>query len=346
VREIEFIRFSVLVVCIFLTGRAGMAQDIHFSQFANTPLTVNPGLAGIYGGDIRFVANVRDQWRNVRVPYTTFSGTVERKFYNRRQQYDRYFTGGLLLNYDRQGSLKLTTVRIGLPVSYITPLAEKHYLSVGVMPVFGQRSFSFANLTTDAQWTGSFFDPSAPTMEMLQTSGNRLSYLDLNAGLNYRYQGIENRTKLDAGIAFHHFNRPGFDFWETGEDIRLNMRTAVYLMGAVQIIEEVDAVGQIVYQRQGGYQQALWGIGGRLHLNRQPYKEFALQAGVNYRSRFNDAIIPHFEAHWKTWVLGFSYDINISQFKVATERRGGPELSLIYRLYRVKPMPFKSCPII
>lgn len=345
-RKGSFFRKSALAACLFWAAQTAQSQDLHFSQLANAPLVVSPGLAGIFGGDVRAAVNLRDQWRNVRVPYTTFSGSVERKFYHQKQRYDQYFTGGLLLNVDQQGALKLTTIRIGLPLSYVRPIAQNHYLSAGVLPAFGQRSLSKANLTTDAQWVGGIFDPAAPTLEDLLNIGPPLRYFDLSAGINYRYQGIVTRSKVDAGLAFHHINRPDFDFWETGEDIRLGVRAAVYVMGAVQVSADLDAVGLLVYQKQGGYEQTLWGVAGRVHLVRESYKELALQLGVNYRSRFNDAVIPHVEAHWKTWVLGFSYDINVSQFKVATERRGGPELSLVYRLYRVKPAPFKSCPII
>ena len=50
------------------------AQDIHFSQFGNSPINLNPGLTGAFGGDMRFVANYRNQWRvdpTPLVPYLT-----------------------------------------------------------------------------------------------------------------------------------------------------------------------------------------------------------------------------------------------------------------------------------
>ncbi|MCK6693073.1 MAG: type IX secretion system membrane protein PorP/SprF, partial [Thermoanaerobaculia bacterium] len=108
-------RFLLLLVtalpAISLSG-----QDIHFSQVGNSPLNLSPGLNGVFGGDMRFIANYRNQWRSVRVPYNTFSGTIENKFYYNREKYDRYFTGSLLFNYDRQGSLKLTSLQIGIPI--------------------------------------------------------------------------------------------------------------------------------------------------------------------------------------------------------------------------------------
>ena len=50
-----------------------MAQDIHFSQFSETPLLRNPALAGIFSGDLRIQAVYRNQWNSVTVPYQTSS---------------------------------------------------------------------------------------------------------------------------------------------------------------------------------------------------------------------------------------------------------------------------------
>jgi len=49
---------------------------------------------------------------------------------------------------------------------------------------------------------------------------------------------------------------------------------------------------------------------------------------------------------YQNWQFGLSYDLNTSPFKVASQRRGGPEVSLRYVIFRVKPPEeFKLCPI-
>ncbi|MEC7159268.1 MAG: type IX secretion system membrane protein PorP/SprF, partial [Bacteroidota bacterium] len=35
------------------------SQDIHFSQYYASPLTLNPALTGLHGGDFRAVVNYR-----------------------------------------------------------------------------------------------------------------------------------------------------------------------------------------------------------------------------------------------------------------------------------------------
>jgi hypothetical protein len=50
------------------------AQDIHFSQFFNSPLSTNPANTGfIPAADFRVGANYRDQWSTIPVPYKTTS---------------------------------------------------------------------------------------------------------------------------------------------------------------------------------------------------------------------------------------------------------------------------------
>ncbi|MBK8556619.1 MAG: PorP/SprF family type IX secretion system membrane protein [Lewinellaceae bacterium] len=321
---------------------------MHFSQFGNAPMNLNPALAGVFGGDLRFAANFRDQWRSVPVPYTTLGASVENKFYHQRGKYHKYFTGGLVLNYDRQGSLNLTSLNISIPISYTAPLTENrlHYLTLGVMPSFGQRSFGTDKLTTDSQWNELFFDPFASTKEDLLFANTSIKYFDLSAGVNYRAQAKEKRSRIDVGAAIFHLNQPDHDFWSGGDNVRLSSRVSVYGLGYLQLTHRLDLVFQGLYQKQGGYEKLIYGGGARFHLNPKRYNELAVQVGFNYRSRYRDAWIPYAEVHWRTWVLGVSWDANRSNFRAATQGRGGPEVSLIYRLYRVKPMAFKSCPII
>ncbi len=332
------------------------AQDIHFSQFANSPLNLNPGLIGAFGGDVRFVANYRNQWRSgptPLVPYLTFSGSVENKLYFTKGKYDRYLTAGVLFDYDRQGSLQLTSTQIGIPVSLTAPLGRNKFLTLGVTPAFGQRAFNTNNATFDAQFVGCLFDPNNDIHEDQFVQNNGIKYFDLSAGANLRLQANDERSRIDLGGGLHHLNRPNHEFWnysttdQPGE-VRLRSKMSFYAVGLMQLTPSLDLAGQALYQKQGSYKEIVYGLGARFHLNRKAYDELALQIGVDFRHRYSDAFIPHVEVLWRTWTLGFSYDMNSwSEAKTVTNGRGGPEVALIYRLYKVKPLPvFKSCPFI
>src|ERR1700760_2898501 len=73
---------SILMLNLFVllfSGLRSNAQDIHFSQFFETPLLRNPGLAGIFTGDYRVQGVYRDQWNSFTNAYRTGSFNAEYK---------------------------------------------------------------------------------------------------------------------------------------------------------------------------------------------------------------------------------------------------------------------------
>jgi type IX secretion system PorP/SprF family membrane protein len=340
-------RLQFLVVGVMVMLGSANAQDIHFSQFANSPLNINPGQNGVFGGDMRFIGNYRRQWAGVPVPYTTFSGSVENKVYFSKGKYDRFLGIGLLLNYDKQGSLSLTSTSVGIPIALTLPVHKNAFLTFGATPAFGQRSFGTDKLTFDAQFVDCFYDPFANTRESQVFTSSSLNYFDISVGANLRLQAGKSRSKLDVGGGLFHINQPAHDFWNPTQNVRLRARAAFSGHGYLQMSRTVDLAGMALHQRQGAYREWVFSAGGRYHMNTKVGQELAIQGLVGFRSRYTDAIVPQVEVFWKTWQMGLSYDINVSGFDLATSRRGGPELSLIYRLYRVKPLSyFKTCPII
>ncbi len=347
-------RFSLLhrlfAVALLLSTLPLGAQDIHFSQYGNSPLNLNPALAGVFGGDLRFVGNFRQQWRTVPVPYTTFSGSVENKVYFARGRYDKFITASLLVNHDKQGDLSLKSLQIGIPISVTLPIGKSHFLSIGATPMFGQRAFDKTDITFDEQYKNGMFNPGGITEDLSVTN---LKYFDISAGANFRLQSPQKRNRLDLGGAMHHINRPAHDFWASSvtqtDNVRLYNKLTLYGLGLVQLSEKFDFLAQGLYQKQGKSTEIVYGGGVRMHLTKARYKELAVQIGADWRHRYNNSLVPRLEVFYSTWTLGatFDWDAFSRAGELISDRRGGPELSLIYRFYKVKPLTkFKSCPII
>ena len=74
-----------LIVCLLLAFSAFElgAQDIHFTQFGNSHLNLNPALTGSFNGLGRINANYRSQWNEVPVEYQTFTLAYDMKFSQR-----------------------------------------------------------------------------------------------------------------------------------------------------------------------------------------------------------------------------------------------------------------------
>ena len=61
------------------------AQDIHFSQFFQAPLLVNPSLTGVFNGDQRAIVQYRNQWDEF-APYTTYSFSIDGGLFKKKMR--------------------------------------------------------------------------------------------------------------------------------------------------------------------------------------------------------------------------------------------------------------------
>jgi hypothetical protein len=123
------------------------------------------------------------------------------------------------------------------------------------------------------------------------------------------------------------------------------MRFTAYLMPTIQLASPLDLVLAGSAQFQGKYMEVLGGGGLRIHLSQRRAREMALQLGCAYRfNSLGDAIIPGIEFQYSSFLVGFTYDINISEFQAATNRYGGPELAVRYLITHVKNLDqFRIC---
>ena len=108
---------NFLVCTYFLSLMSTMAQDIHFSQYDNSPLNLDPALAGHFDGDYRFVLNHRNQWASVTVPYKTFSGFFDTKIPFEKLKKGT-FGAGIILNNDKAGDSQLGIFQANVLLSY------------------------------------------------------------------------------------------------------------------------------------------------------------------------------------------------------------------------------------
>jgi type IX secretion system PorP/SprF family membrane protein len=142
-------RLALLLSVIFsLTLTTLQGQDIHFSQFYMSPMTLNPALTGVMNCNTRFVGNYRNQWASVlgRNAYNTFSVSYDQKTPVGR--YD-YFGFGANIWTDVAGSLDFQTLTLKLSGSYSRRVGgdrrKSHYIVLGAEGGLAQRSIDFHN---------------------------------------------------------------------------------------------------------------------------------------------------------------------------------------------------------
>lgn len=316
---------------ILLTGTSSLhAQDIHFSQFFETPLLRNPALAGIFSGDIRVQGVYRSQWNSVTDAYSTASFNAEYKLPVGRS--DDYLTMAGEVLYDKAGTIALTSTHIQPALNYHKSLsAERNmYLSLGLMGGLVQRKLDRSKVTTNNQFDGSGYNGAIPDGETFSKSS--YSYFDGSVGMSFNSQlGAEQDNNLFIGLAYHHFNKaPKVSFYGNAN---LEMIPKwVASVGAKMSMNDFSYFTlQADYSRQGPYTETIAGALFSWKLDDVDDPRYMIHIGSFLR--WKDALIPVAKLDCKPLSISVSYDANISELRSASYGRGGLELSLTYQKY-------------
>ena len=126
---------AVLLLCNQLNG---YSQDIHFSQFFQAPLLVNPSLTGVFNGDQRAIIQHRNQWADF-APYKTYSLSLDGGLFKKKMK-DKYIGAGLYIFQDNAGQNNLKTTQVHLSISSIITINKQQDISAGIQGGFGQNS--------------------------------------------------------------------------------------------------------------------------------------------------------------------------------------------------------------
>lgn len=260
-----------------------------------------------------------------------------------------FFAGGLHINYDRAGDSRLTLAQGALSGSYTQKLNTNNYITIGLQGGVNNLAADFGTnqVSWGSQWTGLIYDQTLSSNEPI-TSNEAITYFDFGAGLNYRWQRSK-RTKIDLGVGAYNFLTPEQQF-TSGTTLAsdLPLRLSINLNTSFRLSEMIDLQIHGLAAFQDKYQEFVPSLVGRFYLNNKRGKEFALDLGGIGRLNEEevDSWTPYIGLSFNQWYVGLNYDINASEFDIATDRKGGPEVFLRYIITNVKPLEaFKNCPI-
>ena len=316
------------------------AQDIHYSNFGFSPLNINPALTGVFAGDYRISGSYRDQWHGVPVSYRTYSGAFDMRLGSREKALiDRRWSLGVLVNHDIAGYSHLSNTNAALAASYIAPLSKQDFLTAGASLGYHQRKFSTGDLTWDDQYRNKQFDPNFVSGD-IDNFDRSNTYGNVAAGLNYHHQKPNKRSAFDLGLGLYNLTRPNVSFINDPE-YKLPYRVSLYSGVNLQVSSAFDILLEGIGQWQGPHRELVGSLGGRLYIEDKPTKQIAVQLGITVRGK--DAFSPHIGFIYNNWKAAVNFDSNFSKFKTASNRLGGPEISLIYIFSKVPPGTY--CPI-
>lgn len=321
---------KINAILVYLTISFGISsfafsQDLHFSQFFNSPLLTNPANTGfIPDGDYRLGVNYRNQWSSIMsVPYKTMSAFGDFQALQNKDNTGWLGIGGVIL-HDVAGSGQLTTTRIYGSVAYHQMINLGSLLSLGFNVGWANKQINVNNLKFPDQFDGHFFDSHLPTGVVLAT--NNINYLDIQTGLNYAYFPNE-KTYVNAGFSAMHVNRPKESFFtpQPGIDNRIPIRYIGFLNGSFMLNDQWIINPNAYYTIQAKSSELV--LGTNVHYNLSGNGDNVLIGGLYYRS--GDAVIPLIGLGYKDLTFTFTYDATISTLKNYNNTRGAFEFSLI-----------------
>ena len=312
------------MVCSLQSVISLHAQDLHFSQFFNSPLTTNPANTGfIPDADYRIGANYRNQWSAIMtVPYKTYSAFADFQLFRDRLENGWLGVGALFLS-DVAGSGSLTSTKIYGSLAYHQMLGFSSLLSAGFNVGWASKRIDGSKLKYPDQFDGKFFDNSLPTSVVLNR--NSVSYLDIQAGLNYAYFPQEN-VYINAGYSIHHVNRPKETFFtDNANEGRIPMRHIGFVNAILKVNPKIIINPNVYFTTQAKATELVFGLNGNYNLSEAGEKQ--LLAGVYYR--LGDAIVPMVGLEIYNIRLTFSYDVTMSKLNKFNGYRGASEFSLL-----------------
>jgi len=311
------------MLLLAVTSYYSYAQDLHFSQYFNSPLLINPANTGFNPDyDFRVGGNYRNQWANVGNPYKTMSAWGDVKLFTNRFENGWVGVGGALYK-DVAGSGSLSTTSGFASVAYHQMLGYNSLLSGGFSLGFTSKRIDITKLTFDNQWNGKFFDGTIPPNEPFAYS--QTSYLDLQMGLNYAYFASEN-VYFNAGVSIMHINRPRESFFDpTVSDNRIDRRYTAFVNSNIKIRDLWIVNPNIYVSKMANAWETVAGFNANRDLSGDGSQQLIL--GLYYRN--NDAVIPMVGFQVNDMRITVNYDATISSLGGLNGTRGAYELSII-----------------
>lgn len=316
---------KLLCLIFFVSALYSTAQDVHFSQYYLSPLSLNPANTGNYKGDYRLFGNYRSQWRDLDKGYNSYSFGGDMNLFPRNVN----VSPGLLVLNDRSA--------LHLRVTKILPSIAGHVkiagfkLHAGFQPGIVMKTINFNQHTFPNQlnWETGAFDNNLPNSE--SNVASYFTYLDLNFGLAAsRRMG---KFEPELGIAFFHLNRPRESFF-SNSDNKLPVRQAYNAAISYSVNNTVVLHLHTLYGATTKATDLVTGLNLEYVLSHGPFFHNSIFGGFMWRDGFKrnlDAGIATVGFNYSHYTIGFSYDVTFSQLKTSVNSKGAYEIAFIYR---------------
>lgn len=358
-------RSKKLLFLFFLSllGTALWAQDIHFTQFYMSPMTMNPAMAGKFEGTARIGGIYRGQWASVmnvaRDQYKTPSIWVDAPIIQGFRKRD-WVGIGFMVFQDKTGSAALVHSAAKLGAAYHLGLDKKGNTVLSIGGHYGgeQRKVDENKLRFEDGLLAAP-NPSDPNSYGASVEDNRIlgnaKYSDIDLGIVFSSR-LNKMMDFNIGFSMYHMFKPNYSLISGGGGggpnpnptpqqglAKLPRRSVAHGQFNIKLTDKWDVSPRFLFQTMNGNDEILvQGLAGYL-FNEE--KDITLNMGLGYR--LSDAVNVLLGVKVKDLTVGLAYDINTSDLRTVSNYRGGFEIAANYIIKIYKPAVVKPkvlCP--
>lgn len=323
------------------------AQDIHFTQFNMSPMTLNPANTGGFEGTVRLGGIYRSQWTSILSSnqYETPSGYVDAPIIRGFRKAD-WIGVGLMLFQDNVGAGRLIHSASKLGAAYHIGLGKNRNTVIAIGGHYGQDVYRIndENLQFEDGFVNGGYDQTMSVDNNAIPDGEqapKANFSDIDAGLAISSK-LNQTMDFKLGFSMYHIGQSRFSLLSAGggatSTYRQARRSIFHGTFNIKTNDRVTISPSFIYQTMAKQDEIMvQALGGYLF---NPEKEITLQAGIGYR--LGDAVNLLAGAKIKALTVGIAYDVNTSGLNNDTRYRGGFEIAAnyiikIYKKASVKP---------
>ncbi len=327
-------KILLLLLCCFMIQFL-QSQDIHFTQFYNAPLTLNPALAGDLEKNHRINLNYRNQYSEVLRgdAYNAYNLSYDKKVSLKN---GNALGMGFSSFADRAGELNFGTNQGHLSIAYHKRLGSdtlaKHILSFAVEYGIVERKVDLTNARWPSQHDGNGgFCPTCPEPQGPSFNPDFL-HSDINIGLNWSSK-ISSSFSFAIGTAIRHLNQPNISFYGDQSNEKLSQRFTAHAQANWKLGTVTSLSPRFLYNQQGAYKESTLGMLldfelGKPSLSVGHYLRMSneIVGGIN-----SDAFITVFSMDFNVFRFGISFDVPLSNDTRGGGNNGAAELTTAVR---------------
>lgn len=319
------LKFLFSIVTSLFIGNIIYSQDIHFSQYQQAPLLLNPALTGNSKGDWRAGFNFREQWTRTAIPFNTYNFFFDKKVYI----YSRVFMAGGYLVLDQLNPDGLTKISAIPSLAYRVDYGKNIFIA-GLQPGIGFYNLEKV-LTHPDQFnyvTGTF-DTNLPTNDV--TGRYSRLFADINFGILWSrpIAGLHP----NVGLAMYHINRPKNSLYSYDTKTRMPVKTLMNFDVPIPVSPLASISPSILMIRQRKSQEVNLGTDCILNSKASTTKIDDIFFGIHYRNSRAEglhSLVFIGGVKYKGFSVGVSYDEYFNADHYSSSVGTSFELSLIY----------------